>query len=158
MPSSLATGERARLLTANAVDALKGQKFRLVPDFFLHAPRFAAADLTGANSGFWIFAVPKDCVFIGAQIIWATAGTNTLRVKKVLAAATSAPGAAADASNVDISAAVDLTATANVRRDVAPVTTSYVNKLAAGDKVAIASSGGTASLAGALIILQFAWV
>lgn len=157
MPSSLIEGYQGRSLTAGAVDALRGEKFRIVPDFFVAIPNIAAAHMTGATSGFWAFTAVKPCTFVGLQAIWGVAGTNACRVKKVLAASTDAPGAAADANNVDISASVDLTAAANTRRDYAPVTTSYVNKLATGDKVAIASALGTASLDGALFVLQFVW-
>ena len=160
MPSSLIEGYQGRLLTAGLTpDALRGQKFRIVPDFFVHVPRIAAADLTGANSGFWVFTVPRPAIFIGLQAIWATAGAagNLARVKKVLAAATSAPGAAANANNIDISENIALDASINVRRDYVPVTAGYVNKLAAGDKVAIASAAGVTVLAGADFILQFAW-
>lgn len=161
MASSLIEGYQGRSLYPGLTfqNVFRGQKFRLVPDFFVPISRVAAADLTGANSGFWVFTVPKPCTFIGAQAIWATAGAagNTARVKKVLSAATSAPGAAADANNVDISVAIALDAAINTRREYDPVVTSFVNKLAAGDKVAIASAAGTTLLAGAEFILQFAW-
>lgn len=157
MPSSIAgRGSKARAIRIQN-DALRGSNYAEVPDFLV-VHRFAAADLSGANSGFFVFAAPAACHFLGADIIWGTAGTNTLRVKKVLAAATSAAGAAADANNVDLSAAVDLTQAANTLRGVAPVVTSGVHVLALGDKVAVASAAGTASLAGAVIVLRFAFI
>lgn len=158
MPSSLIKGISARSLTSP--DVLRGVRYPLRPDFFVAVPNVPAANLSGANSGFWVFTAIKPCVFLGAQAIWATAGAagNTARVKKVLSAATSAPGAAADTNNIDISAAIALDATSNVRRDYAAVTTSNAHLLAAGDKVAIASAGGVTLLVGATFVLQFAWM
>lgn len=154
MPSGQSAGLKGRSFETEDA-AMRGMKFRIVPDFMVPTETFAAAQLTGANSGFFVFVAPVPMLFMGAEILWTVAGTNTLRVKKVLAAATTAAGAAAGASDIDISAAVDLTATANVAREVAPVTTSFANRLAEGDKVAIASALGTASLAGAKAILRF---
>lgn len=158
MPSSLFDGPRQRSLSAGDLnDAFRGQKFRMVPDFFVSVPNFAAAALTGATSGFWVFVAEKPMTFLGGNILWEVAGTNTARVKKVLAATAGAPGAAADANHVDISAAIDLTGTADTVFPITPVVSSYVCHLETGDKVAIASAAGTASLVGATAILQFVW-
>ena len=132
----------------------------MVPDF-VETHRFAAADLTGANSGFVVFTVPsqvRGAIFLGATYVWGTAGTNTARVKKIVAGNTSAPGAAADANNVDLTAATALTSAANTPVDVVPITTSAVNVLNAGDRLAIASAAGTASLAGAVVHIRLAWL
>ena len=158
MPSSLSrSGSKARSIRNQGGDALRGANYSEVPDFTV-THRFAAAELTGANSGFFAWVAPAACHFLGADVVWGVAGTNTFRVKKVLAAATSAPGAAADANNVDLSAATSLATAANTNVEVAPVTTSAAHSLAKGDKVAIASSAGTASLAGAVIVLRFAYL
>lgn len=151
MPSSTSAGPKFRALQG-------GSRHRIVPDF-IETHRFAAADLTGANSGFLVFQVPNNvrgAVFLGASVSWGTAGTNTFRVKKILN--TSAPGAAADANNVDLTAATALTTAANTVSDVAPVTANAVNYLAPGNRVAVASAAGTASLANAVISLRFAWL
>jgi hypothetical protein len=97
-------------------------------------------------------------LFVDGDIIWGTAGTNTLRVKKVAAATVGAPGAAVAAGHVDISANVDLTTAALTSVPIVAVTAGSVNRLAEGDKVAIASSAGTASLAGAFAVLRFVYV
>ncbi len=156
MPSSLNKGmgkaNSIRVQGTNQVPP--GQKYSVVPDFH-ETLRIAAADLTGANSGFHVFVADAPCVFLGGDEVHATAGTNNFRVKKILAAATSAPGAAADANNVDISANVSLAATANVSQEITPVWPACL--LAKGDKVAVASSAGTATLAGAAIVLRFAY-
>jgi Ca2+-binding RTX toxin-like protein len=144
-------------------DVLRGQAYRDVADFTVTVP-FAAANLTGATSGFFVFVAPAKCHFLGADVVWGTAGTNTFRIKKVLAAATSAAGAAADANNVDMTAALAATGTANVVQSMAPVTTAAssaatpAHVLLPGDKVAIASAAGVATLAGGLIALRFAYV
>lgn len=158
--SSLAKGGRkARSLTAGAVDSLRGQSWPLVPDFFVTVPNLAAAQFPGGATGLFVFTAVRPCTFVGMQEIHTTAGSGgqTIRAKKVLAAATSGPGTAADANNVDISATVDISLSANVRRDIAPIVTNAVNKLAAGDKVALASATGATSYAGALFVLQFVW-
>jgi hypothetical protein len=158
MPSSLSgSGSKARSIRNQGGDALRGANYSEVPDFTVEAS-FAAAQLTGANSGFFVWVAPAPCHFLGADVLWATAGTNTFRVKKVLAAATSAAGAAADANNVDLTAATALTTAANTNVEVAPVTTDAAHVLELGDKVAIASAAGTATLAGALAVLRFAYI
>jgi hypothetical protein len=158
MPSSLSgSGSKSRSIR-NQNDALRGANYSEVPDFLVAVP-FAAADLTGATSGRVVFVAPAKCHFLGADVLWGVAGTNNFRVKKILAASTAAAGAATDGTNsFDLSATVDLTATANVAREVAPIVTAGVHVLAKGDRVAIASAAGTASLAGALIVLRFAFV
>lgn len=156
MPSNTASGPKLRSIKPGN-DLLRGTRYRVVPDFTTRVP-FAAADLSGATSGFFVMPVVADCVFLGVDFIWKTAGTNTLRVKKIPAASVQAAGAAADANNIDLTAVVDLTTAANTVVSVAPVTTGFVNKCLAGDKIAIASAAGTASLAGAVAVLRFAYV
>lgn len=116
-----------------------------------------AADFTGATSGRYVFISPGDMVFLGATEVHSVVGTNSIRVKKVPAAATQAPGAAADANNIDLTAAIDVTLGINVARDVAPITTLAAHRLSAGDKVALASTAGTTGLVG-LIVLRFGFV
>lgn len=153
------TDPKLRLLDAgNTVDAFRGKIGRSVPDRFVNSGIFAAAQLTGANSGFFVFIAPAPCLFVDGDIIWTTAGTNTLRVKKVAAATVGAPGAAVAAGHVDISSAVDLTTAALTSVPIVAVTASAANRLEEGDKVAIASAAGTASLAGALAVLRFVFV
>jgi hypothetical protein len=153
------TDFKQRLLDAgDTVDAFRGKIGRIIPDQFVTTGIFAAAQLTGANSGFFVFIAPAPMLFVDGDIIWGTAGTNTLRVKKVAAATVGAPGAAVAAGHVDISANVDLTTAALTSVPIVAVTAGSVNRLAEGDKVAIASSAGTASLAGAFAVLRFVYV
>lgn len=138
--------------------SLRGQRYQ-PPGLVAVTVPIVAADFTGANSGKWVFIAPMAMEFVGAEAIWATAGTNTIRVKKVKSSATSAPGAAADANNIDISGVFTLSGSANTRVEVAPVITATAgvpaNMLSQGDKVALASAAGTASLAGGLVTLYF---
>jgi hypothetical protein len=154
VPSSIASGPKFRSIKG-------GGRYRISPDFIVPVD-LAAADFSGANSGKYVFVVPTSvngAIFLGIQHIHATAGTNTYRVKKVLAATTAAAGVASNGTtHVDISAAVALTATANTQVEAAAVTTAAVNVLAPGDKVAVASAAGTASLAGGIAFLRFAWL
>lgn len=151
MPSSASTGPKYR-------SAVPGSgRFRLVPDFTKVA-NLAAADFTGANSGKVVFIAPAACIFLGLDHTHTTAGTNNYRVKKIKAGNTSAPGAAADANNVDISGVVDVTVAANGVLSVLPINAAGQNQLAKGDRVAVASAAGSASLAGGFAVLRFAWL
>jgi hypothetical protein len=132
----------------------------MAPDFFVTV-NIAAAQFSGADSGITVFTVPEDTgplAFLGATAVWDTAGTNNIRVKKILAGEVDAPGAAADASNVDLTEVIDLTADANVPVDVLPITEDAVNFLYAGDRVALASDDGVATLAGGVVHLRFVWL
>lgn len=153
MPSSVASGPKFRSIRG-------GGKYRIAPDFLV-TRAFVAADAGSANSGFHVFTIPalvRGAVFLGATVSWTTAGTNTIRVKKIVAGNTSAPGAAADANNVDLTAAQAVTGSANVPVDIVPITTNAVNVLNPGDRIAVASAAGVASLAGGLIVIRFAWL
>lgn len=156
MPSGGASGSKGRSVKAT-IAALRGIRFRIVPDQVVMTETFAAAQLTGANSGFFVFVAPAKMQFLGLDIIWTTAGTNTFRAKKVLAASTSAAGAAADTNNVDLTAATALTTAANTVVSVDPVNGTDTI-LQQGDKIAIASAAGTASLAGAKAVLRLAFL
>lgn len=152
MPSSTASGPKFRSIKG-------GGKYRVPPDFIVPID-LAAADFSGANSGKFVFTVPtgvNGATFLGIQHIHATAGTNNYRVKKVLAATVGAAGAAVGAGHVDISNTVNLAATANTQVEATPITAGAANVLLPGDKVAVASAAGTASLAGGRAFLRFAW-
>ena len=132
----------------------------MAPDF-IESHRFAAADASGANTGFQIFTVPANvngAIFLGATASWGTAGTGTFRLKKIRAGNTSAPGAAADANNVDLTAALAVTGAANTPNDMVPITTNAANMLVAGDRIAVASAAGLATVAGGLIVVRLAWL
>jgi hypothetical protein len=154
VPSSIASGPKFRSIKG-------GGRYRVPPDFIVPVD-LAAADFSGANSGKYVFVVPTSvngAIFLGIQHIHATAGTNTYRVKKVTAATIAAAGTASNGTtHVDISATIALTTAANTQVEAAPVTASAANVLAAGDKVAVASAAGTATLAGGRAFLRFAWL
>jgi hypothetical protein len=156
MPSSLNRGypkaNATRVQGTNQVPP--GQKYSIVPDIIMPL-RLAAGDAGSANTGFFVLVCPTAMVFLGGDEIHTTLGTNSFRVKKVLAAATTGPaGAAADVNNVDISAVVAVTGANNTVQQITPVWPACL--LAAGDKVAIASSAGIATLAGGSVTLRFA--
>jgi hypothetical protein len=158
MPSSIAAGPKFRAIQG-------GGKYRVVPDF-IEQRAYAAADASGANTGVLVFQVPfnvRGAVFLGISESHATAGTGTFRVKKIKRASTAAAGAAADANNVDMTAAIVVTGAANTVQDVLPLTTVdalgvAANQLGPGDRVAIASAAGLATVAGGLVTLRFAWL
>lgn len=131
----------------------------MAPDFFVRVGPLAAADFSGANSGVNTgFVAPVPCQFLDVTEIHTTAGTNSVRVKKILSGEVDVPGAAADADNVTISEDVDLTVAAQTPQTVGAITDDAANFLAEGDRVALASAAGTASLAGSIFLLRFAWL
>jgi hypothetical protein len=153
MPSSIASGPKFRSIKG-------GGRWRIAPDFLITV-NVAAANFSGANSGINVFVVPDDvngAVFLGGDEVHVTAGTNNFRVKKITAGEVDAPGAGADADNVTISEVVDLTVAAQTPQAIVPITDDAVNILAPGTRVALASAAGTASLAGGLVHLRFAWL
>jgi hypothetical protein len=158
MPSSIAAGPKFRALQG-------GGKYRMVPDFIDQRP-YAAADAAGANTGVIVFQVPfnvRGAVFLGVSESHLTAGTGTFRIQKLKRASTAAPGAAASATVIDMTGAIAVTGAANTVQDVAPVTTADAagvpaNQLAPGDRVAIASAAGLATVAGGYLTLRFAWL
>ncbi len=153
MPSSTSSGPKFRSIKG-------GGRYRVPPDFLVRVP-LAAADFTGATSGVNVFVVPDDvvgAVFLEIIHMHGTAGTNNYRVKKILDGSVSAPGAAADTNNVTISGNIDLTGAAQTPASYAATTANGVNFLAKGDRVALASTLGTITLANGLAILRFAWL
>lgn len=160
MPSGLATGPKFRSLQG-------GGKYRMVPDF-VDQRQYAAADAAGANTGFLVFQVPnhtgfRGAVFLGVSESHGTAGTGSFRVQKLKAASTAAAGAAASATVIDMTAAIAVTGAANTVQSVLPITTADAagvpaNVLAAGDRIAIASAAGLATVAGGFVTLRFAWL
>jgi hypothetical protein len=160
MPSSLAAGPKFRSLRG-------GGKYRMVPDF-IDQLRFAAADMTGANSGVIAFQIPnavgmRGAIFLGISESHGTAGTGTFRVQKLKAASTAAAGAAAGANVIDMTAAISVAGAANTVQTIDPITTPdaagvLANVLAPGDRVALASAAGLATVAAGYVTLRFAWL
>lgn len=151
MPSSVSVGAKKRSVVAGS------GRFRTAPDF-TKVVNVAAADFTGANSGKVVFIAPAACIFLGIQHTHVTAGTNSYRVKKIKAGNTSAPGAAADTNNIDMSGAVDMTVAANTVTTATLTNSAAQNQIAAGDRIALASAAGVATLAGGVAVLRFAWL
>lgn len=158
MPSSIAAGPKFRAIQG-------GGKYRVVPDF-VDQRAYAAADASGANTGVIVFQVPfnvRGAVFLGVSESHVTAGTGTFRIQKIKRASTAAPGAAAATNIVDMTAAIAVTGAANTVQDVVPVTTADAagtpaNTLGPGDRVALASAAGLATVAGGYVTLRFAWL
>lgn len=153
MPSSLASAPKEKSIKG-------GGRFRSAPDFIIDPGVLAASNFSGANSGLVVFTVPSGvngAAFLGGVITSTTAGTGTIRVKKILAGATSTGGAAADANNVTISGDVTTATAAETPLNFDALSTG-VQFLAAGDRVALASAAGVSSLAGARVQLRFAWL
>lgn len=159
MPSSLSTGDTARPLKGPA----GFRAGRVVPDFIVPVHVTAAATFTGANTGSCAFTVPTGCkaVFLGAVETHQVAGNNPFRVKKVVSGNTSDPGAAADANNIDLSAAIATSGAANTPQQIVPLAAAAPAGYAvlnAGDRLCVASALANTGLAGCSINLRLAWI
>lgn len=161
MPSSISSGPKGKSIRRGSASDIAGYAYRIAPDFIIPVS-LVAADLTGANSGKFVFAVPTNVVgakFLGVQEIHSVVGTNTFRVKKIVAGVAGAAGTASDGTNhVDLTPTISLAASVNVMQEADPVSTNGENVLKPGDKVALASATGTTGLAGGLVLLRFVWL
>lgn len=116
----------------------------------------------GAVVNWWAFACDRDYTVRGVteihSVATATATTHTVRARKILSAATSAPGAAAGANVVELSSdTFDLKATANVLRSATLSTTATDLQLSDGDKIGLLftqTGAAPTALTGGLIVLE----
>lgn len=109
-------------------------------------------DLTAASVPSWAYIADRPCRVVGiGEIHTAVGGVNAaVRFRKVLAASSAGPGAAAGANVIELAPAFDLTASANVAR-TATLDTAAAD-LAAGDKIGANVTGTLTGLAGAAVI------
>ena len=148
MPSSIASGPKFRSVKG-------GSKQRIAPDFTVSFG-LAAADASGANTGKFVWIAPAKCVLLDVNEVHVTAAAaaDSVRIKRVVASSTDAAGTAADADNVDLTDEILLDGANNTVQTVAALAAANIEE---GDKIAVASAAGVATLAGGLITLRLAW-
>lgn len=117
-------------------------------------------DLMAATVDEWVFVAAAPCQLIAIQEVHSVVGGSGAVVtpRKVTAAGTAAPGDAAGATVIELTAAaLDLTSTINVVVSTAVVTTDGANVFAAGDKLGHNMNGTLTGLVGK-ITYTFAWL
>lgn len=109
-------------------------------------------DLAAASVDGWAYIANRPCRVIGIDEIHSVVGgaSAAVRFRKVLAASTAGPGAAASGNVIELAPAFDLTASVNVARTAALVTADV--ELAAGDKIGGDFSGALTGLVGLAVI------
>ena len=92
---------------------------------------------------------PRRCKLMGIKEVHSVVGgaSAAVRPRKITADAT-APGAAAGATVLELSAAIDLTTTANTEQTPAVTTTGDRHIFAAGERLALDFSGTLTGLVG----------
>lgn len=136
--------------TANGLAQADGTQFRRLADRIV-----VSEDLMAASVDEWAFVADRGYKVLGFRTITSVVGGSgaVVRPRKVTAAGTAAPGDAAGATVIELTAAdIDLTATVNVAQTTAAVTTADANVLAAGDKIGLNFGGTLTGLVGKLYI------
>ena len=107
--------------------------------------------LLAASVDVHIFFAHTRCKLIGIKEIHSVVGgaSAAVRPRKITADAT-APGATAGATVLELSASIDLTATANTAQTPAVTETSHANYFDVGDKLALDFSGTLTGLVGVI--------
>jgi hypothetical protein len=132
----------------------------MAPDFTINVG-YVAADASGANTGRYIFIAPAPCTVLEVTETHATAAAaaDSIRLKKVLAGVAEAAGAATDdEDHIDLTEETLVDTTADTPQDIPLVDDPSAANLATGDRLAIASAAGIATLAGGLITIRMAWL
>ncbi len=105
----------------------------------------------------WIFIADRAYTVVSIKEIHSVAGGSSaaIAIRKHTAAGTAAPGAAAGATVKELlTAAIDLTATANVSQTATLTATTADLNLAAGDKIGSDLSGTLTGLAGCVVVIE----
>jgi len=109
-------------------------------------------DLLAASVDTVMFVAKDPCRIVGFSEIHSVAGGSgaAVRPRKILAATVAAPGAAAAAGVIELTASIDLTTTVNTLVSPAITATAAQTLFAAGDKLALDFSGTLTALVGRL--------
>lgn len=109
-------------------------------------------DLLAASVDCWAYVAREPCRVLGFSEVHSVVGSTSAAVRPRKVTGVAAPGAAASATVVELSASIDLTAAVNTVVTPALVTTEGVPLLAAGDKIGLDFSGTLTGLVGTLTI------
>lgn len=108
-------------------------------------------DLSANSVDEWAYIADRPCEVVAITEIHSVVGglSAAVRPRKVLAASSAGPGAAAGANVIELAPAFDLTASANVARSAALA--AGTTTLAAGDKLGQDVSGTLTGLVGLMV-------
>jgi hypothetical protein len=129
----------------------------MAPDFTVTFD-LAAADASGADTGKYVWVAPAPCTVLEVTETHATAAAaaDTVRIKKVLAGVAEPAGDAAGDDHVDLTEEFLVDTTADTPQTIDLIGDGSQH-LAEGDRLAVASAAGVATLAGGLVVLRMAW-
>lgn len=115
---------------------------------------FVTADLLAASVDKVIWICPRHCRLVTVKEIHSVVGSTNAAVRPRKVSGTSAPGAVASSSVVELSAAADLTATINTLQDLTITAGSAARRFKPNDRLALDFSGTLTGLVG-LISFEF---
>ena len=104
--------------------------------------------LAAASVDQWAFIAPRKMKLLGIREIHSVVGGASAAVRPRKVTDTSAPGAAASATVLELSAALDCTTTINTAQDATVTTTGNRHYFAKGDKLGLDFSGTLTGLVG----------
>lgn len=111
-------------------------------------------DVVAASVNKWVFVADRAYTVTAIKEVHSVVGGSAalVKIRRVTAAATDAPGAAASATVIEyVTAGIDLTTTINVAQTATLVTGATVT-LAAGDKIGTLFSGTLTGLVGSVTL------
>ena len=133
-------------------DTIKILKFAPANDRVVITKTFNASSVDD-----WIFIADRAYTTVSVKEIHSVAGGSAAAaaIRKVTAAGTAAPGASAGATVKELlTAALDLTTTANISQTATLTATTADRDLAAGDKIGSDLSGTLTGLAGCVVVIE----
>lgn len=138
---------------AQEVENKMGIKDVLPNDNQNHYAEFVVMmELLAASVDKWAFIADRGYQVIGFKEVHSVVGSTSALVRPRKVTDTSAPGAAASTTVIELCAGFDLTATVNTVLTGTLVTAGGANILASGDKIGLDFSGTLTGLVGALAI------
>jgi len=139
-----------------AYDKLLHLDFGVIGSVMNTAPLIVTTELLAASVDKWVFVADRAYEVVAIEEVHSVVGGSgaVARPRKVTAAGTDAPGAAAGATVKELTAAdIDLTATVNVVQEPALTATGADLLLADGDKIGVNMGGTLTGLVGLLTII-----
>lgn len=139
-----------------AYDKLLHLDFGLIGSVTNTAPLAITTELLAASVDKWVFVADRAYEVVAISEVHSVVGSTSaaVRPRKVTAAGTDAPGAAAGTTVKELTTAdIDLTATINVEQAATLTATAADLLLADGDKIGLNFGGTLTGLVGALTII-----
>ncbi len=135
--------------TANGLKQNDGTVYRALADRLIITVPVAAATVDS-----WVLVADRPYTVKSVSEIHSVVSTSgTGRIRKITAAGTDAPGAAASATVVEISASIDLASAINVSITSVLSVVAGATSLATGDKLGLDIGGTMTGLVGSVITI-----